>query len=264
MAELVGDRVLYLYGVVPGGRPLADSPRAPLEAVPFGAFAAVVELVAPEALSPDARARRPFDAEVPLVRRHAAVLEDLMKEGPIIPARPGTLFPNAAALAGALERDARRFADALRWLGGRQEWGLALYVDEERLHQLIRAADPRACALEAAVRGAGPGQAQLLARQRDVRVAALASARLDEIVGEVLDQIAAVTADIRLWPLLSRAATARREQMILNAVVLVDITAPAALRAAIDRMAAQLGPEGAELELTGPWPPYSFCDDDSH
>ena len=50
-AALGGNRVLYLYGVVPGGRPLPAISVAPLQAVPFGSLAAISARLRPEGVT---------------------------------------------------------------------------------------------------------------------------------------------------------------------------------------------------------------------
>jgi hypothetical protein len=256
--------VLYLYGVVPGGQAVPSPRGATLRAVPFGSLVALVELVPSSEFSAtelEQKMQR-IDWVGPLACKHAAVLEDIMRHGPVVPARLCTLFTSAGSLAGSLAEEAPRFQDALRWLGGRQEWGLKLFCDEGRLRALVGAADPRARALEAAAGDASEGQAYVLRKQRDGRVAAVAGARIEEIAGEVIDTLAELVADTRLRALLSAAVTGRRDAMVMNAAVLADRTAEAALRDAVAELAAQLAEDGFSLELTGPWPPYSFLNDE--
>jgi hypothetical protein len=262
MAELERDQVLYLYGVVRGGQRIPAAGATALKAVPFSSLVAVVERVPASELEPEALEQKLQCLEwvAPLARRHAAVLEEVMRHGPVVPARICTLFSSADALAGALAENARRFEDALRRLDGRQEWGLKLFCDEERLRAAIGSSDPRARALDAAARAASEGQAYVLRKQRDGHVAAVAADRIEEVTGEVLDALAA-DADARLRAPLAAAATGRREAMVLNAALLVDQASVAALHAAADELASRLRDEGFALELTGPWPPYSFCDD---
>jgi hypothetical protein len=47
----------------------------------------------------------------------------------------------------------------------------------------------------------------------------------------------------------------REQEMVLNATYLVDVAGEEEFRAALAGVAA----EGATVELTGPWPPFSFA-----
>jgi hypothetical protein len=69
--------------------------------------------------------------------------------------------------------------------------------------------------------------------------------------------------ETRLRSLLSGAATGRREAMVVNVALLVDTAGCPALHTAVGELDAHLRTEGFALELTGPWPPYSFCDEES-
>ena len=265
-----GRRVLYLYGVVPRGQPLPAHEAAPLEAVPHARLVAVVEPVCAREFSAEELERKLqcVGWVAPLARRHAAVLEAAMRHGPVVPAGLCTLFTSARALTRLLADNEERFHDQLSWLEGRQEWGLKIFCDEDRLRSTLGARDPAVLALAAAAAAASPGQAYVLGKKRDGRLAEVVSVRIDEVVDEVLDEVdgevegplAALAVDMRQRPLLAEARAGRRAAMVLNCALLVDTTVCPAFHAAAAELAARLEAEGFALELTGPWPAYSFCD----
>lgn len=260
MTELCHDRVLYLYGIVSSDRAMPLVSGATLEVVAFSALAAVVEPVPRDEFSPEALERRlaHLDWVAPLACKHAAVLDEIMRSGPIIPARLCTLFTSERALADALSGRAPEFRDALELLDGRQEWGCKLFYDEARVRALA-AGHPGVAALASAAATANPGHAYVLRRQRDARLAEVAAARVDAAVSEVLGEIEPEIADVRFRALLAEAATGRPEPMALNAALLIDVERADALHAAAGALSSRLCSEGFTLELTGPWPPYSFC-----
>lgn len=186
-----------------------------------------------------------------------------MQHGPVVPARLCTLFSSADALIESLAENEQRFRDALSALRGREEWGLKVFCHEETLRCTSCSGDAQVKALDAAAATASPGQAFVVRKRRDARLAEVASARINEVMDEILDALGSVATDIRLRSLLSGAATGRREAMVMNAALLVDITASIALVATTEELVSRLCEEGLVVELTGPWPPYSFCDDDS-
>lgn len=274
MIDAGGDRILYLYGVVASGRTVRPVDGAALEVVASSSLVAVVEAVSRDEFSPEALEDRLrcIDWVAPLARKHTAVLEAIMQREPVIPARLCTLFSSASAVADALAHSAQRFHDALRLIQGRQEWSCKLFCDEARLRAVIGAGDPGVRALDDAARTASQGQAYVLRKQRDARLAEVAAARVDAVVDDVVDTLVDTLAEagvlardpefagVRLRELLPEAATGRPEPMALNAALLVDVDRTGALRASIDALRARLAGEGFALELTGPWPPYSFCD----
>lgn len=261
----VGSRVLYLYGVVPCGQPLPASEGVPLEVVPYSRLAAVVESVSAMEFAPEILAQKLqcVDWVAPLARRHTTVLEQVLQHGPVVPARLCTLFSSADALTNLLAQHEQQFQDRLSWLEGRQEWGLKIFCHEDRLRSAISLNDSDVQVLEAAAAAASPGQAYVIRKQRDGYIAEIVTTRIEEVVDEVLDAFADVVVEMRLGSPRSEAATGRRETMVVNAALLVDIASCSALHTAAGELAALLSPEGFDLELTGPWPSFSFCDDDN-
>ena len=65
---------------------------------------------------------------------------------------------------------------------------------------------------------------------------------------------------------MTRAADARRRRpgpdtpgrLLLEAAFLVPVTRARTFRAEIARRTRALAPQGYDLSLSGPWPPYSF------
>ena len=57
-------------------------------------------------------------------------------------------------------------------------------------------------------------------------------------------------------PLQTSEASGRREPMVLNAAYLVEDDSLSALEATVSTLAA--GHPELRIEVTGPWPPYSF------
>jgi Gas vesicle synthesis protein GvpL/GvpF len=129
----------------------------------------------------------------------------------------------------------------------------------DALPGLLAPSDPTLQALEHALSTASPGRAYVLRKQRDRRMDELVSQRIDDVVDEVLHALDAVAVDRRLRP--SRQPASDGATMILNAAFLVDIAAAAEFHAIATRLASRFGHEEFVLELTGPWPAYSFCDD---
>jgi len=261
MTEADGDRALYLYGVVRDGQPVPACGPV-VEVVSCSSLAAVVESVPRHEFSSDALEVKLqcIDWVAPLARKHSAVLGQLMRHGPVVPARLCTLFSSASALAIALTEGAQRFHDALRLFDGRQEWSCKLFYDHARLRAIACADDPGVRALASRAATASPGNAYVLNKQRDARLSEVVAARIDAIVDEVIVQIDPEVADLRLRALLAEAATGRPERMALNAALLVDVERATALHTSLGALRSRLGGEGFALELTGPWPPYSFCD----
>jgi Gas vesicle synthesis protein GvpL/GvpF len=152
---------------------------------------------------------------------------------------------NVAAML--VERD-RDFRAALERTGGRREWGVKVY-----------AAPPAGQTASSGERGrtsAGSGaeylrrKRQKLSAAQDARRAGVASA---DAIHAALCQL---SAGARLHPPQSSELTGSSTQMILNGAYLLDAGRDDELTAAVTALARQH--PAVQVELTGPWPPYSF------
>jgi hypothetical protein len=252
---MTGD-LLWAYGVVPAG--------TTLPATGVGIAGGVVRQVASGdlvALIGDVP-RGEFAAE-PLrdnlndltwlervAREHEAVLERVLEAATIVPLRLCTIFDDADGVTKMLEREREPLTRGLERLEGRQEWGVKLLVDSDRL---------AATAAPAGDQAQGEGGAAYLARRRHEREAREAARALAaQIVGEVDGSLQAHAIDAVRLPAQNRELSGHTGDMVLNAAYLVDAEAVGELRGCIAELQERHGEVGARLELTGPWPPYNF------
>lgn len=188
-------------------------------------------------------------------RVHHQVVEAVAREGPVAPVRLVTVYRGEDQIRAMLRAHAGRFADLLTRVRGRREWGVKVYAvaPPEPAPDTGRAG----AAAAAATAGAGaerPGAAYLKRRRaglRDREEAWRRAAARAEHVDAVLSGLAVATRHHRPQdPQLS----GRAEWMVLNGAYLVDDDQGAEFAAAVERLRV---PE-LDVELTGPWAPYSF------
>lgn len=178
-------------------------------------------------------------------RAHHEVIEALT--APLIPLRLATIYRDDGSVAGLLAERHGELAAALDQLTARAEWGV-------KLLRAGRTAAPAA----AEPSGTGPGRSYLRRRRDQLSAqdqARQADAAMARQVHAALREMAAAA---QLRPAQAAELTGQDSTttMLLNATYLVDDAAAARFAAA----ARQLGQQhGARVELTGPWPPYSFA-----
>ncbi|MGE5136435.1 MAG: GvpL/GvpF family gas vesicle protein [Gemmatimonadota bacterium] len=186
-------------------------------------------------------------------RAHHQVIEAVAARRPAVPLRLATVYRDDAGVAALLASRGTDFAAALERVTGRAEWGIKVFPAGRPEPEPATAGT----ASPAGARAAGTGAAylnrrrqQLSAAQRS-REAAAASA---EHIHAMLARLA-VAAQLRdpQVPQLS----GRQDRMIMNGAYLVDEERAEAFAAAATDLAA--GCTGVQVELTGPWPPYSFA-----
>jgi gas vesicle protein GvpL/GvpF len=257
------DQLLWAYCVLRGEQ-LPDPPRAsglgPVETVASGALAALVSPVA-EAEYSEAQLRRNLNDLAWLervARAHEAVLEQAFAAGPIVPLRLCTLYESETRVRHMLEREAATLSGALETLDGRQELGVKVLLDPDRLAAAARAGSPDVASYERDLEGRSEGGAYMLRRRLERRVHELARARAREIAGEVHAQLADRAIDAVTHRPQNRELSGHEGEMVLNAAYLVDAQRAAEVRSVASELERGLGAVGARIELTGPWPPFNF------
>lgn len=182
-------------------------------------------------------------------RAHHRVIDGLSDAGEVVPLQFATVYRDDAAVRAVLRGRAADFAAALERTRNRTEWGVKAYVDPE-----ASPGPPAEGAGDSS--GAGPGTAYLLRRraQRDSREEAYRRARerAERIRADLAGHAAATAAHPPQDPRLA----GYDGWMILNDSYLVD-------RSAADGFAEAVAACGrrfpdVRMELSGPWPAYSF------
>jgi Gas vesicle synthesis protein GvpL/GvpF len=161
---------------------------------------------------------------------HEVVVEALMHDGAVLPARFGTVLESIDRLRDELVGRQEEFARALDRVRGRVELG-------------VRAVWPERAAVGAP---ADSGRVYLARKLGEQRAAADATSSVHEPLAR-----------------LAVASTLRVEHspcLTVIASYLVDRGEVASFRSEADRLARTL--DGVTLACTGPWPPYSFTDEE--
>jgi hypothetical protein len=189
-------------------------------------------------------------------RAHHRVIGASARQGPVVPMRLATVYRDDANVAAVLAERGADFRAALERTGARVEWGVKAYAARP-----MAGADgpgqesPEAARADRGTVGAGAAYLQRrrkeLAAHQDSRRAAASSA---ERVHAALSRLAAGT---RLHPPQSQQLTGNTAPMMLNAAYLLACDQDTEFAAAVTDLAKQH--PAVRLELTGPWPPYSFA-----
>lgn len=250
--------VLYLYGIVRDAHPLAAALEPPFQLVSHGRLSALVEPVGDD-FSPNVLDEKLQSLEWVAARasKHQAVLERVMCEVPVVPARLCTIFSGPAALEARLGAQQTRFHALLDALEGREEWSIKIFCQRAMLEQDITTREDRERPSRAPE---APGLAFLHHKRRRAEIVRLVDRAIDDCADDVLGCIEDLAFDTRQRALLSEQATGRTDAMMLNVAALLDRGADVTLAHDLDEVSRHHG-ERFAIELCGPWPAYSFCDE---
>ncbi len=181
---------------------------------------------------------------------HEAVTESFMTSSPpadaVVPMKLFTLFTSDARALEQVRSRSKQIGSVIRRLSRHEEWGVRLVFDETRASQ------------QKTTMAAGSGRGYLLAKKQQQAASAQHVTAMRKTAGGVLKTLRPLSRDVR-----QRAVTAppdSRSRLLLDAAFLVPRSKAARFRKSGEAAANKIAAAGYALQLTGPWPPYSFVD----
>jgi len=180
-----------------------------------------------------------------IVRAHHAVIETVNRLGPTVPARLPAVYDDDARVRTMLEERRPALADAVDRVAGRQEWGVKAYA--------VPSTAP-------APESSRPTSGTAYLQQRRAAVSARDATRSTALAEAeaVHSSLRPLAAAFRLHRPQEATLTGDSRWMLLNGAYLLDDGLVAAFRETVTRLAEEH--PRLDLELTGPWPPYSFVE----
>lgn len=195
-----------------------------------------------------------------LLQAHEDVVDTLMKSTTVVPFKFGTILKDEEAASKMLREDEEKFKQLLAKFTGRAEWGLKVYADTREFTQHIARTEPQFKDMEAQREKLSRGAAYLLGRKMEDELKNAVAARLASVSGTIFQDLAKDACEAKLNKTLPQKLTGRQKEMILNTVYLVERARVARFFRGGKRLREQYASMGLDLEVSGPWPPYSFTD----
>lgn len=232
---------LYAYAVIEAGRDVGGDVGV-VDVGPLRAVVREVDVADYEGDRLEQHLQDPSWLES-AVRDHEHVVEQLLGDGPVVPMQFGSIFSESSGLESMLSTNASQLEALLERVRGREEWGLKVRVDVA------------AAARDLVTSPAPTGGRAYLERRREEQQAgervAEHAASVAEDVHRALRELAddAATLAVR--------ATPGPGTVVLNGAYLVPERSRDAFFARADELERELG-SAFRLDLSGPWPPYSF------
>jgi len=190
-----------------------------------------------------------------VARTHHAMVTAAAAAGPAVPLPLGTLFTDRTRATQQLSAQAAQFRSVLDRLRDRTEWAVKVYVNRTAHGPAGELTVPSAPPRKSTIPPPGAGRAYLdriRARRQDQesrQEAALAeTTRVDEAIKSLADGA------VRRRP---HAARADGRVQVLNGAYLVDTRRTGAFHELV--AALQASADAVEIEVSGPWVPYSFA-----
>jgi hypothetical protein len=241
---------LYAYGITLADLPAATeipalTEDAAVDRIAEGDLALLVSSVSPDQLRVDEDDLSESGRLATLARGHDAVVRAAATAGPVLPLRFGTVVPDGAAARRLLAEHAVEALAQLHKIGNTREWGV----------KLVRRLAPEPVGVAAGPESrAGLTGTEYLARRRQAMQDQESAERSVEEAADLLVEtlLPHVTESLR-------RGGAPGSSMLLDLAVLVPPDRETGFLAAAGELRQRLDQHGLEVEVSGPWPPYSFA-----
>ncbi len=253
----------YLYGITrheSGGESanVVSVPGQSVQVLECENIAAIVSPVSTDDFSAETLAARAEDIGwlESVVRAHNEVIAAVHARQTILPAKFGSVYTGLPDLKVALEQMQEPLLRQLEQLEGTDEWAVHVYADRSMAREYVAAHDAGTVALERELNSARPGRAYFLQRKLKDYIATATENALNGLAQTAFDDLSAHAVAAQVNPPGQAGVDSTRVE-VLRAAFLVSRTDSDNFLGAAENLRDD--EEGLDVEVTGPWPPYSFA-----
>jgi len=231
----------------------------PLAQQRFQDISAILSEVSFEEFSgPSAEAKmKDLSWVAPRAIRHEEVIEQVMRFSPVLPVRFGTIFSSPQTLEVPLQKHHDLICKFLEEITDKEEWVLRALLDREKAKDKLLSSILTEKAAELAE--LSPGMRYLREQRIRTEIEKDLNRRLKAVSSKIAKELQESVTAFRERRLLSREITGNTCDMAFNWALLISRDALPDFKARIEQANTDYSKQGLLLELTGPWPPYSFA-----
>jgi hypothetical protein len=194
-------------------------------------------------------------------RRHTYLQEIISKDYTTLPLRFYTIYNNKRKIINNMAENYDRCCDLLEKVKFKSEWTLKLFLNRDIFEEKAKHLQEKKLELE--LLNKPPGVAYLLkkkyheALQREIQDKL--AQKINELHKDILNHFAT---ELIIEENLSKEITGCDEEMVLKCSILIPNNQAADFVRQTEEINAMQSTSGLLIELSGPWPPYSFTNVD--
>ena len=192
-------------------------------------------------------------------RSHEKAIEVIMKNAGVIPFKLATLFNSEDNLKAMLREHLEEFKDILVKLEDKEEWGVKIYCNLEKLKEGLMQEDGQLLNIDKEISSSVSGKAYFLKKKKEELLNIAENKKLNEYGQVSFDSLREESVQARINKLLPKEVTERKEEMILNSAFLIDKDKIDDFLNTVENLKIRYVDKCIFFDCTGPWPPYNFC-----
>lgn len=180
---------------------------------------------------------------------HESVNESFMTSAPpadaVVPMKLFTLFTSDGRALEEIRKGWTRVEGVIKRLSKNEEWGVRLVFDPSASLKAPASTPPTAS-----------GRGYLLAKRQQHAATAKQTTGMRKTASDVIKALRPMAKEVQKRSVTEPPES--RNRLLLDAAFLVPRTKADRFRKSVEGRAKKIAPSGYALQLSGPWPPYSF------
>ncbi len=191
----------------------------------------------------------------PRAIRHEKVIERVMQEGPVYPVRFATLFSSMDALWKTLMHNSGLISDFLDQTRHKHEFSVKGFLDKKKIGTFLTGTEFKD--QKNLLDTLSPGKKYIAEQQFKKQLDTGIKKWTQETRGEFISHLAEESNRFSARKIVTEKNN--EPEMVFNLAFLVHSKHRASFLQKTSEAAASFLPMGLTINVSGPWPPYSFC-----
>jgi len=261
--NIAEESLIYLYCVTKAKPDCSDFKETGIKVylIYFQGIYAILSRVSPKEFSEENLKKNLANMEwvEKNVRQHEKVIEETMKDITVIPFKFGTIFKREDGVENLLKENNLKFKNMIADLEGKEEWGLKVYCDSEKLNDSLKKEDEKVQGIEKEITSSGKGKAYFLKKKKNELIKNVRNEKISEYTQDSFERIKRACLETKINKILPKEVTEKKEDMVLNAAFLINEKRIKEFENILAYLKTKYTDKGLIFDCTGPWPPYNFC-----
>ena len=176
----------------------------------------------------------------------------------IIPMKFLTIFTSLERVKNVINENLEIFLHNFEKIQNREELSVKIYCDAKKYKDKMMGAE--IANFEKSLAGKPKGAAFFLKKKFDSELDDRVSSRICNIADSFTEGLKDFAAEMKSNKLLAKEITEIPTPMILNCAFLIDNEKQELFNEKIEELKNEYEDSGFMIDLSGPWPPFSFCE----
>lgn len=194
------------------------------------------------------------------VLHHNNVISKFADKTMVIPMKFGTIFKTEKTLDDMLEEKYPDFIEIISSLDGKEEWGVKVFCQIDKFKEHLIHTHPAIIDIDATMEGKPEGLIYFLKSKKELLITEESEKKMNQDATAIHEELVKLADRNCLNKLQPKEITRKNAEMILNGAYLIIKEKVDELKLKVSNLQKAYAESGLELEISGPWPPYSFAD----